>query len=124
MSELIIPWPDSRIAILWFALGLQFGRSFGKKLDHEIQQGRWFKKRKPWARGLIKRLLDFTHHWWIGYIIWCYAATVAVWIRMPQSVTEISWFGLGLLVDDLPDFYLRIRSGYKNIQAYMTPVSD
>lgn len=119
MYELIIPWPSNEKDFLWFALGIQFGRSFGKKLDHEIQQGEWFNKQKPWAQGTIKRALDFTHHWWVGYILWCYATTIAAWLGQPQLINEILWFGVGLLVDDLPDLYKRIREGLKNIQGYM-----
>lgn len=119
MYELVIPWPSNEKDFLWFALGLQFGRSFGKKLDHEIQQSEWFQTQPPWAQSIIKRVLDFTHHWWVGYILWCYAAAIAAWIGQPYLVNEIFWFGIGLLVDDLPDLYNRIKEGILNIKAYM-----
>lgn len=121
MNELVIPWPGNEKDFLWFALGIQFGRSFGKKLDYEIQQGEWFNKQKPWAQGIIKRVLDFTHHWWVGYILWIYATTIAAWLGQPRLTNEILWFGVGLLVDDLPDLYKRIKEGLKNIQDYMKP---
>jgi len=119
MYELTIPVPGNEKDLLWFVLGLQFGRSFGKKLDHDIQQSEWFKSQPPWMQGITKRILDFTHHWWVGYILWCYASAIAVWIRQPGLTNEIFWFGIGLLVDDLPDLYLRLREGYQNIRDYM-----
>jgi len=115
----VIPWPSNEKDLLWFALGLQFGRSFGKKLDYDVQQSEWFERRNPVEKGIIKRTLDFTHHWWAGYILWVYASTIAIWVGQPRLTNEILWFGVGLLVDDLPDLYKRIREGIKNIQAYM-----
>lgn len=119
MYEIIkIPWPSNEKDFLWFAIGLQFGRSFGKKLDHGIQQGMWFNDLKPWQQDIVKRILDFTHHWWMGYILWCYAAMIATHFGCPQLTNEILWFGIGLLVDDLPDLYNRILDGIKNLQEY------
>ena len=119
MYELKIPIPDNEKDFLWFALGLQFGRSFGKQLDQNIQSGEWFAELKPWKQDVVKRLLDFTHHWWVGYILWAYASIISAWIGFPQLTNEIFWFGVGLLVDDLPDLAMRIQGGVKNILEYM-----
>jgi len=82
----------------WFIIGVTFGRGFGKKLDQGIVASKWFKKRNPIVQGLLKRILDVTHHFWVGLLLMLY-------IPMP----EIYWFGAGLFVDDLPDVPRRYR---------------
>ena len=101
-----IPVPTTFAQIVWAALGIQFGRSFGKKLDQDIQASSWFKGLNPVWRGLVKRGLDLLHHWWIGALIMIYVPGEAPY-----------WFGLGLFLDDLPDVprrfsgLLRAQSG-------------
>ena len=95
--SLNVPIPPTFEAAVWLALGIQFGRSFGKKLDYEVQAGPWFKGLPLLYQAIIKRLLDFTHHWWIGALIMLYAPPF--WY----------WFGAGLLLDDLPDVPNRIK---------------
>ncbi len=91
--EIIIPTPTTLLGVVWFLLGIQFGRSFGKKLDQDIQAGEWFKALDQWQQWILKRALDFFHHWWIGALMVLY---------LPQY-QEVVWFGWGLIVDDLPD---------------------
>ena len=95
--SLSVPIPGTFEAAVWFALGIQFGRSFGKKLDQEVQAQAWFKAWPAWAQAAGKRILDFTHHWWVGALIMLYAP--GFWY----------WFGAGLLIDDLPDVPARFK---------------
>ena len=97
--SITIPLPPNFLCWVWFAIGINFGRAFGKRLDQEIQASEWFRGKSKVARWVLKRLLDAIHHWWIGALLMCY---------FPQ-VPEIYWFGAGLFVDDLPDIPKRAR---------------
>ena len=108
--SITIPIPPDFLSWLWFALGINFGRAFGKHLDQQIQRTEWFKKKSKFLRWLIKRLLDAIHHWWIGALLMCY---------FPYS-PEIYWFGAGLFIDDLPDIPRRA----KRILAEITQQTD
>jgi len=96
--NITIPVPTNFLEWAWMGIGINFGRAFGKQLDQTIQNTNWYKKLKPYQQWIIARLLDATHHWWIG-------ALLMVYIAKP----EIFWFGTGLLLDDVPDIPLRIR---------------
>lgn len=100
-----IPTPETFEQAVWLGMGIIFGRSFGKKLDWDIQQGEWFKGLHPILQGTVKRMLDATHHWWLGALIMLYLPVVNIWgVMIP-----IYWWGLGLVLDDLPDIPPRIR---------------
>ena len=99
MVTLTLPIPETLFEATWFGIGLTFGRCFGKDLDYKIQQSEWFKRRDAFGKWVVKFLLDFLHHWWIGALIMIYC---------PQY-PEAYWFGLGLIVDDAPDIPNRIR---------------
>jgi len=94
-SYLVVPFLET----VYFLIGLNFGRAFGKKLDQEIQRSEWYKRRSKPTRWMIRRMLDFTHHWYIGALMMIYS-----------SCPETYWFGAGLLIDDLPDIPRRIKS--------------
>jgi len=104
LTELVPPFllsiltePVTSKAVLMILVGASFGREFGKNLDQGIQAGDWFKKLSPVYQKFVKKILDFTHHWWIG------------WGLMAYSPAESNqwYFGLGLLIDDLPDIPFR-----------------
>ena len=99
-----LPIPSGNIELIWLLIGMNFGRSFGKKMDYEIQQSKWFTGQPVWAQGIIKRILDFTHHWWIGAILWLYASAITEIIHQPHLVSEVLFFGLGIFIDDIRDF--------------------
>ena len=101
-----IPMPDSILALTWFLLGFTFARQFGKKFDYEVQQTEWFKKLPSFWQWFVKCLLDFTHHWWIGLLLMCYA-------HLTPFPIEIFWFGCGMFIDDLPDVPRRFRKLFK-----------
>jgi len=103
MSMIPLPIPDTLLTVTWFGMGLIFGRAFGKKIDWEIQQSEWFKRRSKVVQFLVKGLLDFTHHWWMGALLMVYVS----------GVLEVYWFGCGLLVDDFPDVPRRIQKYFK-----------
>jgi hypothetical protein len=102
--SLTLPFPTTFAQTVWALLGIQFGRSFGKKLDQDIQASAWFKTRNPFTQGLLKRGLDCLHHWWIGALIMIYVSGDAY------------WFGLGLLIDDLPDVPRRFKGLLQEVQ--------
>jgi hypothetical protein len=96
--SLQIPVPTSFLSAVWLGIGLTFGRGFGKNLDQTIKKTEWFSRLPIWQQWFVARILDVTHHWWMGALIMAYVAN-----------TEVFWFGAGLLVDDLPDVPKRIR---------------
>jgi len=107
MVTIPIPIPATLLEVLWFFLGITFGRAFGKKLDCEIQATDWFKKRTVITRWILRRLLDFTHHWWIGLLLVVYF----------PHITELYWFGWGLFYDDLPDVPRRMKAILKDLKV-------
>lgn len=111
--SLQVPIPINNYEIIWLLIGMSFGRNFGKKLDYGIQQSEWFKELSPTLQGTIKRILDFTHHWWIGALIWLYPH---IWIKYlwPSLLLEITWFGVGIFLDDIRDFK-HVLDRYKKI---------
>ena len=117
--SLKIPVPVDNFQIVWLLIGMSFGRNFGKKLDYEIQQANWFKGLPPEIQGLIKRILDFTHHWWIGAIIWLYAPLITAWWFWPSLELEIMWFGVGLFLDDIRDFN-HVKNRYNRLTTETT----
>ena len=102
--SLTIPIPMDNFQTLWLLIGMLFGRTFGKKLDHSFQELPWFKDQPEFTQDMIKRTLDFTHHWWIGCIIWLYAPLIVKLIAWPSLEMEIMWLGVGLFLDDIRDF--------------------
>ncbi len=102
--SLTIPIPIDNFQIIWLLIGMIFGRSFGKKLDHSFQELSWFKDRSKFTQDMIKRILDFMHHWWIGAFIWNYAPLITATWFWPSLETEIMWLGVGIFIDDIRDF--------------------
>lgn len=94
-----LPFPVSFAQIVWLGVGLTFGRAFGKQLDQEIQASAWFKGLGGLQQNLVRRLLDFLHHWWMGALLMLYFG----------GVEAVYWFGYGLLLDDVPDMPARLK---------------
>lgn len=97
-----IPIPVTNLEIVALAMGITFGRNFGKRLDQSVKKSKWFTGRHDVWRWLIGNILDFTHHWWIGALVWLYAMQISGIILVDQSF--IMFFGVGLFVDDIRDF--------------------
>jgi len=112
--SIAIPVPPDFLSWVWFGIGINFGRAFGKRLDQEIQTTEWFKNKPKWLRWIIKRLLDFLHHWWLGALLMCYF----------PNVPELYWFGAGLLIDDLPDIPRRAKEILADIKKMATAKPD
>lgn len=104
--NLIVDPIASRAAFFLF-LGIAFAEGFGKKLDYDIQQGGWFEKRKKWEKNIIKRTLNVTHHWWIGWGL----MIIAIELNGTLVPPDLWYFGLGLLIDDIKD--IPYRYGWK-----------
>jgi len=102
MVTLPIPLPPDFEMVVWFGIGITFARAFGKKFDREVQQSPWFKELKGWQRWMVKRSLDFLHHWWVGALLILYA-----------PYPQLAWAGAGIFVDDLPDLPRRVRGYFK-----------
>jgi len=105
----MFPTPENLVEATWLIIGFLAGRCFGKQFDHMVQQTSWYKKQGMLAKWFIKALLNFTHHFWIGLLLMCYAD------RLPFLSTEIYWFGYGLFLDDLPDIPSRFRKYFRVI---------
>jgi len=99
-----LPIPQTFFELVWLGIGICFGRSFGKRLDYRTQRTEWYRKRGDFSKWLVKSLLDFLHHWWIGALLMLYA---------PRP--ELFWFGYGLFLDDLPDIPQRLRNFLKTL---------
>lgn len=103
IGDFTFPIPTNNVEIFWVLLGIQFAYAFGSKLDYEMQQTEWFKKLDPVLQGTLKRIMDFLHHWWMGAFLWLYAEQIAIRIGVSNYSTEILFFGLGILFDDIRD---------------------
>jgi len=117
-----IPVPSNFAESTFLLLGVFFGRAFGKQLDQDIQNSEWFKKHSGLVKELISRLLDFTHHWWVGallMIIFQSSPIVSIQIlSLPPLDFNIFWFGAGTFIDDLPDIPPRIRDILKGYAGW------
>jgi hypothetical protein len=89
---------------------MTFGRGFGKDLDHTVQQTEWFTALSDTWKYVVCRILDVTHHWWMGGLLIAYCGTTP----------EAFWFGWGLLIDDLPDIPQRMLDVWQNLKNMYT----
>jgi len=92
-----VPVPSNLLEVTWFLIGFTFARAF-KRFDYDLQESTWFKTRGGLTRWILRRLMDFFHHFWVGLLLMCYA-----WRP------EVYWFGAGIFVDDLPDLPRRLK---------------
>lgn len=117
MGSIPLPVPVTILEAIWMGIGIIFGRAFGKKLDYDVINDPRFKRLPTWQQGLIRRLLDFLHHWWVGaflgmYFGWGKGLGLPIFtVYDGPGSTEISWFGWGLFYDDFYDIPRRVR-GY------------
>ena len=58
-------------------------------------------------QGIVKRMLDVTHHWWLGWGMMIKAVEMSGTLVPP----DLWYFGLGLLIDDIKD--IPYRYGWK-----------
>lgn len=110
--DISIPTPQTLEQATWFVIGFLFARAFGKKLDYELQDTEWFKKQHGLVQWIIKRSLDFLHHFWIGLLIVLYAEQLVGFIGLADPAPLI-WFAYGLILDDLPDIPARFQAYFK-----------
>ena len=97
-----IPIPVTNLEIVALAMGITFGRNIGKKLDQGIKNSDWFTNRHMVVQWTVEKVLDCTHHWWVGALIWLYAVQISALIAFDPRF--ILFFGVGLFVDDIKDF--------------------
>ena len=93
---LVVPTPENILQFAWLAMGITFGRGFGKDLDQSIQQTKEFLALNWWQQKAVKIILDVTHHWWIGMLM-------VLYLPMEEAI----WFGWGLILDDSVDIPAR-----------------
>jgi len=86
----------------WVAIGFLIGRAFFKQIDYYAQETFWFDGLPEWQKIIVKGLLDFTHHWWVGLALYLYA-----------PIPELQWVGIGLFVNDWPDIPKRFRKYFQ-----------
>jgi len=106
MVILDLPVPVTSEQLFLVLLGLSFGHAFSN-FDYDMQQGKLYTGAPAWAQWLMKRLMDFTHHWWIGYAMYLYPLPL-------QFAEAIRWFGAGVFYDDLAD-YKQLLKRYKGL---------
>jgi hypothetical protein len=107
--DIIVPIPIAFIEVIWFALGLTFGRGFGKSLDADIQNSAWFKAQSEFVKWIVCRFLDVFHHWWIGALLMLYSVQIVAQFPFLGSGVAVYWFGAGLLADDVGDVPNRLK---------------
>lgn len=108
MSETILLLNLSLETAFWVALGTLFGRAFAKPLDHYVQDSGWFAQMPLFAQWFLRRALDLLHHWWVGVLLYLYAPQLPL---APGTITVLQYFGIGILLNDLPSVPERWR-GY------------
>jgi hypothetical protein len=108
--SIVVPIPTTFEGAVWLAIGVTFGRAFGKKIDWDVINSDWFKKLTPLQQNVLSRVLDFLHHWWAGALLMLY---------VPGMIPY--WFGAGLLLDDLPDVPERLS---KLVNGYITSSTE
>lgn len=109
-----IPLPETPLQITWTIIGFVFSRAFGKQLDRDIQNGEWFKGlSKPW-QNFVKRLLDATHHFWMGMLLMVYAGKLSGWFSLDPQI--FFWVGWGFFVDDWPDMPARFVKYFRYLE--------
>ncbi len=113
--SLELPVPSTLLQVTWLLVGFMFSRAFAKNLDHSVQDTAMFKAQGKFVQTLIKNLLNFLHHFWIGLLLIVYAAQIALPLRFSPDV--IAFFGLGLFLDDLPDIPQRFRKYFQTLFA-------
>lgn len=114
--EITVPVPETLLATFWFLLAVSLGQSF-KDVDYELQSTDWFVAQGAFVQWLIKSLLDFTHHWWMGLFMVVYADNL-VYI-FGGNFDVYLWFGWGLFADDIPDVPRRY-----GINWFNTPLEE
>jgi len=121
--SITVPIPATFEQAVWLAMGLTFGRAFGKKLDWDIVNSDWFKAQSAVTQNILSRVLDFTHHWWAGALLMLYAPP-QLWVF---TYTMMYWFAGGLLLDDLPDVPSRLSkifNGYLTSPVEVSPAVE
>jgi len=102
-----VPWPGTWFQWTWALIGFFFARAFGKKLDQDIQNGEWFKNLTALERNIIARLLDATHHLWMGMLLMLYFT----------QADPGFWVGWGWFIDDLPDLPKRFAKYFSYLNG-------
>ncbi len=113
--SLELPVPSTLLQVTWLLVGFMFSRAFAKNLDHAVQETDQFKAQGKFAQTLIKNLLNFLHHFWIGLLLIVYSAQIASPLHFSPDV--IAFFGLGLFLDDLPDIPQWFRKYFQCLLA-------
>ncbi len=113
--SLELPVPSTLLQVTWLLVGFTFSRAFAKNLDRSVQETTLFKAQGKFAQTLIKNLLNFLHHFWIGLLLIVYSAPIASPLRFSPDI--ITFFGLGLFLDDLPDIPQRFRKYFQSLFA-------
>ncbi len=116
-----LPVPTNLLELTWLLIGFMFGRAFGKSLDFSVQQTDWFSRQPKLSQEVVKNLLNFLHHFWIGLLLMVYAAQIGGLLRGWQVPAEVPYFaGCGLFLDDLPDVPARFKKYFAGLAAGLT----
>jgi hypothetical protein len=117
-----LPIPSTLLQITWLLIGFTFGRAFGKNLDQSFKASDFYKNQNLTVQWLISGLLDFLHHFWVGLLLMVYAGQVTA--LLPIEADALTFFGLGLFIDDLPDVPRRFQKYFKGLTEYLQPETE
>ena len=105
----LLPVPKTLFEWTFAVIGWQLGNAFSKQdsvgLDEALMASTFFGKCKGFAKFLVKRLLHFLHHYWIGLLLMVFCLPVN-WPNPLWWQGALYWLGYGMFVED-SGFHLR-----------------
>lgn len=116
-SYLPAPLELTKTALFLFVFSGYVTRFFTKNLDQDIQESPWFLEQNKWTQLVVKKTLDFFHHWPLGWALMLWVDRVAAWMPF-FSVNDIYYIGLAIFLDDLPDVPARYTKMLKTYSVF------
>jgi len=116
-SYLPAPLELTKTALFLFVFSGYVTRFFTKNLDQDIQESPWFLEQNKWTQLVVKKALDFFHHWPLGWALMLWAARVSALIPF-FTVNDIYYVGLAIFLDDLPDVPRRYTEMLKTYSVF------
>jgi len=112
----ILPVPTTLFEWTFTIIGWQLGDAFSKHdnigLDEALIAKTKIGKLKGFTKFLVKRLLHFIHHYWIGLLLMVFCLPNN-WPDPNWWQGALYWFGYGLFIEDgqyhLRDFLSRFE---------------
>lgn len=100
-------------AVLGFSIGYLWGETFSDA-DWAIKNTESFKKLSSFRKWLVSHILDVTHHFQYGLVLYLVAIKSTGLAQYPLIQLIIIWLAWGLIVSDWKDYqYVLKRMGLK-----------